>query len=318
MQMNILNILNILIDRQSVQLRSHLRSGWRALVFVTILGSPWLLSQLLAPANRSPSPAAPLTSPAFDVGLVMILSYLPPLAWVLFVSWGCLKRMEGEPLGSLGLGLFVGWKREITRGLVTGTTMTVIVVLLQLIGRGSQLGLNPYWFKAAVDPEALRHSVTETLLTVALFTVAALFEELLYRGYAFQTLLRGVHPVVPIIILSTLFGLGHWGNPNRTLFSTVNTVLAGVWLSVAYLRSRNLWYPTALHLSWNVTLGPLFGLPVSGRLLPAHPLLLTSSGSPVWLTGGSYGSEGGAAATVVLLGAIVVTSLMKGRSSKST
>lgn len=38
--------------------------------------------------------------------------------------------------------------------------------------------------------------------------------------------------------------------------------------------------------------------------LPAHPLLQASSEPPLWLTGGSYGSEGGAAATAVLLVAI--------------
>lgn len=285
------------------------RCGWRALAFVIILGSPWLLSGLLKPASQSPSVATSRPIVPFDVDPGMIFSYLPLLTWVFFVSWSCLKIMDGERLCSLGLSLFIGWERDIFLGLGTGIAMTGTVVLLQFLGGGTRFGLNPYWFNGTIDRDALSHTVTETFLTMALFIVAALFEELLYRGYAFQTLLRGAHPSIPIVILSLLFGLGHWGNPNRTLFSTANTVLAGIWLSVAYLRSRNLWYPTALHLSWNLMLGPIFGLPVSGRIMPAHPLLLTSSGNPVWLTGGSYGSEGGVAATIVLLCAIIVTSL---------
>jgi membrane protease YdiL (CAAX protease family) len=150
----------------------------------------------------------------------------------------------------------------------------------------------------------LRHSLTETGWALALLILAAFFEELLYRGYAFQTLLRGTHPVLPVSLLSVLFGLSHLGNPNSTPFSTANTILAGIWLSLAYLRSGNLWFPAGLHLGWNVVLGPVLGLPVSGRLIPAHPLLLSSSIEPGWLTGGGYGSEGGAAATVVLLVAI--------------
>lgn len=304
----------ILLD----QTTNRPRSVWRVFVFLLLLLSPWFISQLLVTGTKATGSTA-----ADEVRLSMILNYLLLSGWVFLVTWLCLVWLDGERLGSLGLGFSnetgnIFWN-QFRGGLLVGTAMVTLIVLIQIIGGGSRLELNPSWqVSGMIDRAALHHSTEETLLTVGLMAIAALFEELLYRGYAFQTLLRGVHPVVPIVILSTLFGLGHWGNPNRTLFSTANTVLAGVWLSVAYLRSRNLWYPTALHLSWNVTLGPLFGLPVSGRLLPAHPLLLTSSGSPVWLTGGSYGSEGGAAATVVLIGAIVVTSLMKGRSSQSS
>jgi hypothetical protein len=46
----------------------------------------------------------------------------------------------------------------------------------------------------------------------------------------------------------------------------------------------------------------LLGLPVSGieRLAPA-PLLRAINSGPDWLTGGSYGIEGGAACTIALL-----------------
>jgi hypothetical protein len=141
--------------------------------------------------------------------------------------------------------------------------------------------------------------------TLVLLILAAAFEELIFRGYAFQTLLRGAPAVVPILLFSIYFGWAHWENPNRTLFSTVNTALAGVWLSIAYLRTRNLWFPTALHFAWNWTMGVFFGIPVSGLQIE-RPLLVTSSDGPVWLTGGNYGSEGGAAATVVLIAAIAV------------
>jgi hypothetical protein len=40
--------------------------------------------------------------------------------------------------------------------------------------------------------------------------------------------------------------------------------------------------------------------------MPRYPLFITSSDGPVWLTGGSYGSEGGAAATIALIIAIIV------------
>src|SRR5205085_4430420 len=147
-----------------------------------------------------------------------------------------------------------------------------------------RLRVNPIWSLNVV-------STLESLcLASLLLVVAAAFEEIVFRGYAFQTLLRDVPAWLPIILLSLLFGLAHWSNPSRTTFSTINTMLAGIWLAVAYLKTRSLWFTTALHFSWNWTMGLFFGLPVSG--LPLRPSLLTAnSEAPLWLTGGSYGCE---------------------------
>jgi uncharacterized protein len=159
--------------------------------------------------------------------------------------------------------------------------------------------------QGGINWAGFRTVAAEMVAALLLLILAAAFEELVFRGYAFQTLLRGAPAVVPILLFSIYFGWAHWGNPDRTLFSTVNTALAGVWLSIAYLRTRNLWFPTALHFAWNWTMGVFFGIPISGLQIE-RPLLVTSSDGPVWLTGGNYGSEGGAAATIVLIAATAV------------
>jgi hypothetical protein len=63
-----------------------------------------------------------------------------------------------------------------------------------------------------------------------------------------------------------------------------------------------LWFPLGIHWAWNWTMGAVLGLPVSGieRLTP-EPLLRATDIGPAWLTGGSYGIEGGAACTIALL-----------------
>ena len=287
--------MKVLINPQT----DRLRSGWRALLFVAILISPRFLFALLSSPDRSSA------TPVFEVNAAMIASYALLVAWVFGVSWGCLHWLDGERLSSLGLSFFPGWLREIGRGGAMGLAMVGAIVLLQMAGGGTRLTPNPFWWRHGhLDGAGLKTTLVEGALVFLLLLIAATFEELIYRGYAFQTLLRGAPAVVPLLLLSILFGLGHWENPHRTFFSTANTVLAGIWLSLAYLQSRNLWYPIALHLTWNWLLGPIFGLPISGMTLPAHPLLQASSESPLWLTGGSYGSEGGVAATAVLLGAI--------------
>jgi len=79
-----------------------------------------------------------------------------------------------------------------------------------------------------------------------------------------------------------------------------NTALAGIWLAAAYLRTRSLWLPLGVHWSWNWALGWFFGLPISGINLVSNPLLQGQDSGPKWLTGGTYGIEGGVACTISL------------------
>jgi len=48
-------------------------------------------------------------------------------------------------------------------------------------------------------------------------------------------------------------------------------------------------------------LGWFFGLPISGINLVSNPLLQGQESGPKWLTGGTYGIEGGVACTISLI-----------------
>jgi membrane protease YdiL (CAAX protease family) len=210
-------------------------------------------------------------------------------------------------LSSLGFALRSGWFGDVLKGCAIGAVIIASIVTLQIVAGGARLSFNPILRRedGGFNWAGVRIVAAEMVAAIVLLILAAAFEELIFRGYAFQTLLRGAPAIVPILIFSIYFGWAHWNNPNRTLFSAANTALAGIWLSIAYLRTRNLWFPTALHFAWNWTMGVFFGIPISGLQIE-RPLLVSSGGDPVWLTGGSYGSEGGVAATVVLIIAIVV------------
>lgn len=278
-----------------------LRSGWRAAIFLALLYSPYLIFDLFL-KREGTGPGA-----GIDLSLGMMLTYALTIAWIVAVSWICLRFLERMKLSALGFALHSGWFIDVLKGCVTGALMIASVVMLQIVGGGSQLRFNPVWLgERGINWTGVRVVAAQIGAALVLFILAGAFEELLFRGYAFQTLLRGAPAFVPILLLSVFFGVAHWENQGRTLFSTANTVLAGIWLSIAYLRTRSLWFPTALHFTWNWVMGAFFGIPVSGLQFIQHPILLTSSGDPVWLTGGSYGSEGGAAATVILIIATVV------------
>jgi uncharacterized protein len=266
-----------------------LRSGWRVLLFCAITLLPRLITLFLSPTNQVGSREA-----TFAADWAMVIVYCALIAWIGLVSWLCLYMLERLPFASLGYSFYSGWWRDVLSGCVIGALMILLVVTLQLIGGGTQARVNPIW------SQNFASALESLCLASLLLVVAAAFEEIVFRGYTFQTLLRDVPAWWPITLLSLLFGIAHWSNSGRTLFSTINTVLAGIWLAVAYLKTHNLWFPTALHFSWNWTMGLFFGLPVSGMSL--RPSLLTAtSNSPLWLTGGSYGCEGGIAATLVFV-----------------
>jgi hypothetical protein len=107
---------------------------------------------------------------------------------------------------------------------------------------------------------------------------------------------------VAIVITSLFFASAHLANPNTSILALTNTVLAGVWFSAAYLKTRSLWLPFAAHFAWNWFQGAIFGIPVSGiTRVTTAPLLVQIDSGPAWLTGGSYGIEGGIACTAALL-----------------
>ncbi len=292
---------SLFIDPQT----NLLRSGWRALLYLLLSPLAFLFLGLFLSGNAA-EPAG------IALNFSTIITYVGQVAWLIMAAWLCLKYLEKLRLASLGFAFFRGWWRETWLGLVIAALMMMAVVALQSIGGGTRMMLNPLFWKSvdgvrSFDFIGFGMIARDFALAFVLFALAAAFEELLFRGFPFQTLLRGGVPAaVPIILLSVFFGLVHLGNPSSTTFSTVNTILAGIWLTSAYLKTRSLWFPTALHLGWNWMMGAVFGLPVSGLKFVPHPVLLATSEAPLWLTGGGYGSEGGVAATLVLVVATVV------------
>ena len=139
--------------------------------------------------------------------------------------------------------------------------------------------------------------------SVVIFVVGAFGEELLFRGYLFQTMIEGTGKIIAVVVFACFFGLAHLSNPNVTFFSLVNVALAGAWLSLAYFKTRTLWFPIALHFSWNFFQNHIFSFPVSGIQFEKYQLGVLTQSGPVWLTGGAFGPEGGALATIMLVAA---------------
>jgi membrane protease YdiL (CAAX protease family) len=169
------------------------------------------------------------------------------------------------------------------------------------------LAILPTALAGALDIQFWTQSRAFGLLLINLITlaVAALVEEVAFRGYPFRRLVEAVGPVAATITMSLLFGLGHILNPNATWTSTIVTVLAGVLLSVAWLRTRGLWLGWGFHFGWNASMGILFGLPISG-INDFSSIVETRTIGHLGLTGGDYGPEGSTFTAFVLLIGIVI------------
>ena len=272
----------------------RLRSGWRLLIFIVVAS---IVGHLLFRAVTfvfagalGPSASRSILESNWGHLLQAALIFIVALV----VGWVCGAALEGLPFRALGWTTHRGWLRDWLAGTFVGIASLLVAAALATALGGFRFAFNSSGFP----------SIGKTLmLSLLFFIIAAAAEEIMFRGYPLQTMARAHLAWVAIAITSALFASAHLDNPNVVPgFTFINTALAGVWLAVAYLRTRSLWFPLGIHWSWNWTLGAVLGLPVSGieKLTPA-PLLRASDAGPAWLTGGAYGIEGGAACTVALL-----------------
>ena len=254
----------------------RLRAGWRLLLFIVgwfcasgLVG--WLFHGIVH--------GAPLLS-------ILIFHTATGL-----ITWIMLRVFDRRPFADVGLGLGEGWWRLLGCGTLVGMGTVAAVA-------GSLLGIADVQLTSA---ESVNSSpLLAIFTTTSLLVLAACFEEVLFRGYPFQRLVEGIGATGAVLVSSTLFGLVHWNNPSASPLSTTNTVLAGVVLALAYLRTQSLWYPIGWHVGWNWSLG-LTGFPVSGLDLFDVPWSAAGPPATAWLHGADYGPEGGAVATVVLI-----------------
>ena len=96
---------------------------------------------------------------------------------------------------------------------------------------------------------------------------------------------------ISLTISSVLFGALHLANPHSTLISSICITTAGFLMGAAFIYSRNLWMPIALHFAWNFTQSGIFGAITSGNE-KTKSLLEAKIQGPEFITGGAFGPEG--------------------------
>jgi len=258
----------------------HIRAGWRMLVYV------FLMAIMLTPIGlilQNTNIEVTIDSPWKLIGDLTQITFLILAAYVL------LRWLDKRPFGLLGLSFSSGWFREVKIGLVMGFGIMTFMFLI-------------FWITGLteVSAGAMNFDVLKTLLGMGvIFIFAGIIEEIITRGYLLQSLAEGSRQWIAMGILSLLFSLAHMANPNWSLAGAINIFLAGILLSVAYFKTRSLWLPNGLHMAWNWTQGPLWGMNVSGFEIP-NTFMVSKPVGPEWLSGGEFGAEGSYIAVIAI------------------
>ncbi|MCL1847997.1 MAG: CPBP family intramembrane metalloprotease [Coriobacteriia bacterium] len=226
-------------------------------------------------------------------------------AFMLFATIGCIigviiycRFIERRKFRTMGFrrGHIL---REYFVGLLVGLVLFSAAVLVAMVtGTMHYAGL-------------AGSSATLVLLFLLGFMIQGMSEELLCRGYFMVSLARRQHVAVAIIVSSCFFGLLHIFNSNITLLAIVNIALFGVFMGIYMLKRGNIWGVGAIHTAWNFTQGNIFGISVSGMERQPSIFIFEPNTTGELISGGAFGIEGGLAATLVLVVAVVIGLLMK-------
>jgi membrane protease YdiL (CAAX protease family) len=185
--------------------------------------------------------------------------------------------------------------RGFGAGLVLGVLPAAVAMLLGVIAGGAA------WLP---DEGSLSQYLERIGIILLVLAPAALAEELIFRGVPLVLLSRILGRGGALVLISLGFAVAHITNPDVTPRALGNITLAGILLSLAFFSPGGMWAALGAHLGWNMTLAAL-GAPVSG--LPFEiPYVDYSMGGPAWLTGGTFGPEGGLLSTVAITSAIVL------------
>jgi membrane protease YdiL (CAAX protease family) len=228
----------------------HLRAGWRILIYIAfavifsklldVFENSFLLIQGDNLSNYT------LLWNRFVSKFLQLLAVLTP--GIVLLKWA-----DKRPIALLGIGLYKGTLKELSTGMLIGFVMIPSSIFILCLTGVATFSFNGF----SID------LLMYLLSVLAILVISAAYEEILFRGYIFQSLIEGSNFWITLGIYSLLFGAAHLSNKGVTVFTIAVTVIAGVFLGVIYFKTRALWMCIGVHFIWNWTMGPLFGMGLS-------------------------------------------------------
>lgn len=207
------------------------------------------------------------------------------------VAWRAINKKNPLELGLRGQG------KDFMFGLLLGA-VSISMIFFLLLATGNVTMLHSF-----LSPEFSMFTFTYLIL----FILVGFFEELFFRGYVMKTMAsRGNKKWVIYVVSAVIFSIIHGANPNVSIFGLINIALVGLLFAYMFDVTKSLWLPIGYHITWNYFQGNVFGFPVSGTTPYGLYEVDVAVGNDL-LTGGSFGLEGGAMATLLIVLGFVAT-----------
>lgn len=249
--------MNIFLGKEN-----KLKHIWWVVIFFMILAA--LLFPLILAASRF---SFEITM-AYQVIIIAIVSII------------C-QFLRGKPISELTGSFSFTWIKQLFKGLIYGAALMVFPVLLLSIFGYIHWEINSFSFATIWS-------------SFSILLLAAIAEELLFRGFLFQRLIDAFGNWPAQLIVASLFLLTHINNPNMTgilkTLACINIFIASILFGIAYIKTASLAMPLGLHFMANFMQGPILGFGVSGEKNPSIGKLVFDN-APVWLSGGDFGIE---------------------------
>lgn len=197
---------------------------------------------------------------------------------------------------------FEGVWKQLFYGILIGAGLQTLTILIIYLNGGYEI--------VSVNP------VDYILQGIMMGFTSAIVEETLIRGIIYRVSEEKLGSYGALALSALLFGAMHLGNPNSSLVNSVGLAIqAGLLLGAAFIYTRRLWLPIAIHFAWNFTQSGIFGARVSGNELSKSLITAEFTGNK-WITGGDFGPEGSLQATLLCLVVAVVFMILSHKKNR--
>lgn len=279
----------------------QLRAPWRLSVYGSAFVFAWVLVNAFLYPVLTLLTSAIVPPPPLYSWLVLCTVWLATL-----VALHKVDEQDWDAIACHGAAWRPG---HLWRGAAAGALAIGVVLALLLLTGGLRVvpladGSGPSQW-AAVGARALW-----------LLAPAALWEELVFRGYLWRVAADAAGARVALWSTSLAFGALHLSNPGATMATLSIVVLAGFCLGAIRQFTGSLPAAWTAHLAWNWIMAAVAHTPVSGLVGEASGWRV-EAGAPAWWSGGSWGPEGGGAAFVVLVVGLTVMLRLRGEQRSS-
>ena len=202
----------------------------------------------------------------------------------LLLIWVFMRYIDKQHFIKLGFQINNRFK-DFLCGILLGFSIMFVAFLILL-------------FLEQITFTGLNFDINRILVLILLFVVGSVYEEVIFRGYVLKNLLETFNPIKALFISSLFFSIIHGSNPNVTILGLSNIFLAGFFLGTSYIFTKNLWFPVALHFSWNF-FQSIFGFRVSG--LDFYSVIEFDIIENNFLNGGEFGFESSILSNAILV-----------------